>query len=113
MFQNRDIGHPSRRSVAAEGDGPSKIFEGAYPFYYFCAGFWTNSSSWPLFHSARSLACSFCKRWIAWMKVCIVSSSVRPGAKVQLLNMSVSGSVSIWGAIHVNSNPFTSFTWKV
>jgi len=42
----------------------------------------------------------------------IPSSKVRPGAKAQLLNTSVSGLVSIFGAIHVNSRPFSSFTLK-
>jgi hypothetical protein len=32
---------------------------------------------------------------------------------VQPLNRSVSGSASICGAIHINSNPFTSFTLNV
>jgi hypothetical protein len=44
------------------------------------------------------------------MNECITSSRVRPGAKVQLLNTSVSLLASISGATHVNSKPLSSCT---
>src|ERR1700691_4570562 len=49
---------------------------------------------------------------MALTNVCITSSSVRPGARVQFLNTSVSLLVSISGAIHVKSSPFSSITGK-
>jgi len=106
-------GRIARRSGSAKQDNPSRILTGISPHPYFSAGFGIKSSSWLLFHSARSFACSFCIKWIPWINVCITSSSVRPGAKAQLSNRSVSGLVSICGAIHVSSNPFTSFTLNV